>query len=64
MLAVFDMIEEEKGNSYNDGVREGKREGKNEGIKMLAKRMLAMKMDIDKIVKITGLEEKEIKKIK
>lgn len=47
--------------------REGKEEGRQEGIKKskidIAKKMLAKKIDINTIIEVTGLEEKEIKKL-
>lgn len=76
MLAVFDMVEREKRNSYingvkegiekgtKDGIIEGKKEGKKEGIKMIAKKMIKMNIDRDIIIKTTGLNEKEINELK
>ena len=47
--------------------REGREEGREEGIKKnkidVAKKMLAEKIDINTIVEVTGLNEKEIKKL-
>lgn len=80
MLAVFDMVEREKRNSYINGVKEGiekgtkdgiiegkkegKKEGLKEGIKMIAKKMIKMNIDRDIIIKTTGLNEKEINELK
>lgn len=76
MLAVFDMIKEEKRlrqiefekelkKKWNDGRLEGRAEGRNEG-KIQAKiddikNMLKEKLPIDLISKITGVSEEEIK---
>ena len=72
MLAVFEMVEEEKMNSYKNGIKDGKIEGKLEGmiegkkdgIKMIAKKMLKMEIDKKIIMKATGLKEEEIEKLK
>ena len=92
MLALYDMVEEEKMNSYRDGVierkiqgiiqgkkegkkegkiegkkegkKEGKIEGKLDGIKMIARKMLKMKIDKDTIMQATGLKEEELEKLK
>lgn len=55
MLAVFEMIEEEKQNSYISG--------KKESIKQIAKKMIKMKIDKNIIINVTGLDEKEIEQI-
>lgn len=72
MLAVFDMVEREKRNSYINGVKEGIAkgtkngiiEGKKEGIKMIAQKMIEMNIDKDIIIKATGLNAEEIEKLK
>ncbi len=64
MLAVFEMVEEEKMNSYKNGIKDGKIEGKKIGIKMIAKKMLKMEIDKNIIMKATGLKEEEIEKLK
>jgi predicted transposase/invertase (TIGR01784 family) len=43
--------------------KEGKKEGKQEGKKEIAKKMLAEKMDINLIIKITGLTKEEIENL-
>ena len=47
----------------DQGREEGKAEGKAEGMADVAKKMLAEKMDIDLIIKITGLTKDEIEKL-
>ena len=47
-----------------EGRTEGKKEGIKEGIKKVAKNLLKEKIPIEKIAKITGLSEEEIRKIK
>lgn len=48
-------------------IAKARREGREEGIKKnkmdIAKKMLAKKIDINTIIEVTGLEEKEIKKL-
>ena len=44
-----------------EGKEEGKEEGKKEGKKEIAKQMLLDNMPIEKVIKYTGLTEKEIK---
>lgn len=66
MLAVFDMIREEKLEALNRGRVEGRVEGKTEG-RLQAKiedikNMLKEKLPIDLISRITGVSEDEIKK--
>ena len=67
MLAVFEMIEEEKQNSYisgkKEGITKGKKERKKESIKQIAKKMIKMKIDKNIIINVTGLDEKEIEQI-
>lgn len=71
MLAVFEMIEEEKQNSYisgkkegiTEGITKGKKEGKKESIKQIAKKMIKMRIDKNIIINVTGLDEKEIEQI-
>lgn len=64
MLAVFEMIEEEKQNSFINGKKEGKTEGKKESIKLIAKKMLKMKIDKDTIIKVTGIKDTELENLK
>jgi len=45
------------------GLAEGRAEGIKEGIKATAKRMLEENFNIDVIIKCTGLNEEEIKKL-
>ena len=47
----------------DQGREEGKAEGKAEGMADVAKKMLAEKMDINLIIKITGLTKEEIEKL-
>ena len=57
MLALYEMIENERNEIYSTGIKEGKVKGKIEGIKAIAKKMLRMKFDKDTIMKATGLKE-------
>lgn len=63
MLAVFEMIEEEKQNSYISGKKEGITKGKKESIKQIAEKMIKMKIDKNIIINVTGLNEKELEQI-
>lgn len=58
MLAVFDMIREEKLKDINTGRTEGRLQAKIEDIK----NMLKEKLPIDLISRITGVSEEEIEK--
>ena len=61
------MEEEYFGESYDHelaGKEEAYKDGKNDGIKETAKEMLKEGLDIDLIVKITKLTEKEIESLK
>ena len=68
MLALYEMIENERNEIYSTGIKEGKVkgkiEGKIEGIKAIAKKMLRMKFDKDTIIKATGIKEEELEKLK
>ena len=68
MLALYEMIENERNEIYSTGIKEGKVkgkiEGKIEGIKAIAKKMLRMKFDKDTIMKATGIKEEELEKMK
>lgn len=68
MLALYEMIENERNEIYSTGIKEGKVkgkiEGKIEGIKAIAKKMLIMKFDKDTIMKATGIKEEELEKLK
>ena len=64
MLALYEMIENERNEIYSTGIKEGKIEGKIEGIKAIAKKMLRMKFDKDTIMKATGIKEEELEKLK
>ena len=65
---IEEMHEAEKQDFYNTGKRDGKQEGMLEGKQeeklMIAKNMLDLEIDIDKIVKATGLSEEEINNLK
>ena len=65
---IEEMHEAEKQDFYNTGKRDGKQEGMLEGKQeeklMIAKNMLDLDIDIDKIVKATGLSEEEINNLK
>ena len=63
MLAIFDTIDEENERIFNQGMRKGKREGKKETNIENAKKMKESNIDINLIVKITGLSKKEIQKL-
>ena len=60
MLAVFDMIREEKLRDINTGIVKGRKQTKKEHIK----NMLKENLPIDLISRITGASEKEIEKYK
>ena len=47
----------------DQGREEGRSEGRAEGMADVAKKMLAEKMDINLIIKITGLTKEEIEKL-
>lgn len=68
MLALYEMIENERNEIYSTGIKEGKVkgkiEGKIEGIKAIAKKMLRMKFDKDTIMKATGIKEEELENLK
>lgn len=64
MLALYEMIENERNEIYSTGIKEGKVKGKIEGIKAIAKKMLRMKFDKDTIMKATGIKEEELEKLK
>ena len=58
------MHEAEKQDFYNTGREDGEKEGRQEEKIMIAKNMLDLDIDIDKIVKATGLSEEEISHLK
>ena len=64
MLALYEMIENERNEIYSTGIKEGKVKGKIEGIKAIAKKMLRMKFDKDTIIKATGIKEDELENLK
>ena len=68
MMAVLEMLEEENkrllARGERRGRKEGKREGREERNKEIAKKMLDEKADIDFILRVTGLEKKELDKLK
>ena len=64
MLALYEMIENERNEIYSTGIKEGKVKGKIEGIKAIAKKMLRMKFDKDTIMKATGIKEEELENMK
>ena len=64
MLALYEMIENERNEIYSTGIKEGKVKGKIEGIKAIAKKMLRMKFDKDTIMKATGIKEEELEMLK
>lgn len=68
MLALYEMIENERNEIYSTGIKEGKVkgkiEGKIEGIKAIAKKMLRMKFDKNTIMKATGIKEEELENLK
>ena len=65
---IEEMHEAEKQDFYNTGREDGEKEGKLEGEHQrsieIAKNMLELDIDIDKIVKATGLSEEEINNLK
>lgn len=64
MLALYEMIENERNEIYSTGIKEGKVKGKIEGIKAIAKKMIRMKFDKNTIIKATGIKEEELEKLK
>lgn len=64
MLALYEMIENERNEIYYTGIKEGKVKGKIEGIKAIAKKMIRMKFDKNTIIKATGIKEEELEKLK
>ena len=62
MLALYEMIENERNEIYSTGIKEGKVKGKIEGIKAIAKKMIRMKFDKNTIIKATGIKEEELEK--
>lgn len=63
MLAVLEMIDEENKRIFRNGEKKGKKEGKKEARLETAKKMIEKRIDIKTIVEVTGLKEKEIKKL-
>ena len=64
MVQLNQMLEESKiegGDLMQTLAQQLKREGKKEGIKETAKRMLLDNISIEKVIKYTGLTEKEVK---
>ena len=65
-------LEEGKKQGMKDGIKQGLEEGKKQGVKdgaqkekiEIAKKLLKLKIDIEKIVEATGLSKEEIEKIK
>ncbi len=55
---ILEMIE----NENKALIRKGRREGRRETLKYIAKRMLNEKVDIDFIMRITGLTKEQILK--
>ena len=55
---ILEMIE----NENKALIRKGRREGRRETLKYIAKKMLQEKLDINIIMKVTGLTEKQILK--
>ena len=61
---IEEMHEAEKQDFYNTGKLDGKLEGEHQRSIEIAKNMLDLEIDIDKIVKATGLSEEEINNLK
>lgn len=68
MLEVLKMVERENARIKASGVREGKREGRREGRREIqyetAKKMLEKKIDVETIMEIMNLTEKQIMRLK
>ena len=62
ITTLFDPVVLAKGKE--EGIKEGIKEGRKEGTLDVAKKMLAEGMDIPLIVKITGLVEEEVLRLK
>ena len=63
-LAVEKMLDREYAardrKSRQEGRREGKQEGKKEAVLILAKKMVKEKIDINLVMKITGLNKEQL----
>ena len=59
-----ELKKEAREEGLQEGREEGREEGKKEGIQKIAIRMLQEDIDINMIIKITGLKEEEIEKLK
>ena len=63
-LAVEKMLDREYAardrKSRQEGREEGKQEGKKEAVLILAKKMVKEKIDINLIMKITGLKKEQL----
>ena len=61
---VKDILDKEKQDYKLDGKKDGKVEGKHEEKISIAKKLLNLNLDIETIIKATGLTESEIKSLK
>ena len=59
---ILEMIENENRVLIQKGRREGKKEGRREGAIEIARNMLKEKLDINLIMKMTGLTKEQILK--
>jgi predicted transposase/invertase (TIGR01784 family) len=62
-LSMPFIIEKERDPLYKDGLQKGLEEGQKDQKITIAKSMLEQKMDIDLIVKLTGLSKEEVQKL-
>jgi predicted transposase/invertase (TIGR01784 family) len=58
------IIEKERDPLYKDGLQKGVEKGQKEREISIAKKMLKQDISVEMIVKLTGLLEKEVKKLK
>ena len=57
------MKKEAREEGLQEGREEGREEGKKEGIQKIAIRMLQEDIDINMIIKVTGIKKEEIEKL-
>jgi predicted transposase YdaD len=58
------IIEKERDPLYKDGLQKGVEKGQKEREISITKKMLKQDISVEMIVKLTGLLEKEVKKLK
>ena len=63
MLHAQEVIRRNFENAKKKAIKEGLEEGRKEGIMSVAKKLLEEKMDLDFIIRITGLTKEQLMKI-